>query len=118
MRFIKKRGAVYWSAGWERHYTMEPLNGYLYVSSQSVKYRLRIEKIIRNVELPLEELKFIPACRKDWIKKISTWVKITDIIKLREPVDPMSMVKWKNREPIKSTSTLQSAVKVIDEFWE
>jgi len=116
---VNKHGAVFWSVGWERHYSTEPLNGYMYISEEgTVKYRLKIEKIIQNTNLTSEDGKFIPDCRKDWIDTISTWIKITDIKKLEQTVDPTSMMKWEDHKPIKHPSALQSAVKIVDEFWE
>jgi len=119
-KFIDEHGAVYWSAGWDRHHTTEPLNGYLYISQEGrVKYRIKVEKIIRNTNLTPEDKKFIPDCRKGrWEKEIPTWIKITKIKKLMEPIDPILMIKWKNHKPIKNISALQSAVKIVDEFWE
>jgi len=118
-RFIDESGAVFWSVGWERHYSTEPLNGYMYISQEGcVKYRLKIEKIIRNKDLKPEDKNYIPDCRKDWIDEVSTWIKITDIKELEESVDPTSMMKWANREPIKKSSALQSAVRIVDEFWD
>lgn len=116
--FIKKNGAVYWSAGWKRHYTDKPINGYLYISKENIKYRLKIEKIISKTDLMHADMKFIPDCRKNGINTISTWIKIVNISKLKKPINPKSMMKWLDGKPIKKSSALQSAVKIIDEFWE
>jgi hypothetical protein len=118
-KIVDENGAVFWSVGWERLYSKEPTNGYMYITQEStVKYRLKIEKIVRNTELTSKDRKFIPNCRKKWIRKTPTWIKITDIQKLKEPINPTSMKKFKNHEPIKSASALQSGVKIVDEFWE
>jgi len=119
-KFINEHGAVYWSAGWDRHHTTKPINGYLYMSQDgSVKYSVEVEKIIRNTDLTREDKEFIPGCRKGWEEEeIPTWIKITEIKKLKESLDPTSMIKWKNHKPIRNISALQSAVMVVDEFWE
>jgi len=119
-KFINEHGAVYWSAGWDRHHTTKPIDGYLYMSQDgSVKYRVKVEKIIRNTNLTREDKEFIPECRKGiWEKEVPTWIKITEIKKLKESLYPTSMIKWKNHKPIRNISALQSAVMIVDEFWE
>ena len=118
-RLADEQGAVYWGAGWTRYYNSKPMNGYLYISGEGlVKYRAKVEKIIRKSGHGPQDRKFIPECRKEWIKEKPTWIKITEIEELTKPVDPTSMIKWVNHEPIKSARALQSAVKIVDEFWE
>lgn len=117
-RFLNKHGAVYWSSGWARSYTDEPLNGYLYMTPESVKYRIRIEKIVRNTDLTPEDMRLIPTCRKDWVDSVATWIKIVEMERLRRPLYLRSMTKWNDHKPISTIGALQSAVKIVDEFWE
>ena len=123
--FLAKHGAVFWSAGWERCYTKEGLVGYLYIAEEGVKHKLKIEKIVRREDVLESDKCFIPKCRDfdEW-KETPTWIKITDIKDLRESLDPSTIRKYRNREPIgkgdssRAASALQSAVRILDENWE
>jgi len=123
--FLAEHGAVFWSAGWERCYTKEGLVGYLYVAGEGVKHKLKIKKIIRREDMLENDKRFIPGCRVSGISnRIPTWIKIISIEDLRELVDPSTMRKCRNGEPIgngdssKAASALQSAVRILDENWE
>lgn len=117
--FVEKHGAVFWSASWNRCYITKPLNGYLYISQDgAVKYHVRVEKIVRSTALTHEDRKFIPNWRKGWEKRVPTWIKITGIRELEKPIMPTSMIKWKDRKPIKNASALQSAILIVDKFWD
>ena len=123
--FLKKHGAVFWSAGWERCYTKEGVIGYLYIAGQGVEFKLRIEKIVNRNDVTKDDKRFIPEWRNldEW-KDIPTWIKITEIKDLKKSVDPSTMKKYGSRELIgkgnasRAASALQSAVRIIDEGWE
>ncbi len=127
--YLKENGAVYWGASWKRCYTEQPVNGYLYIVPDAVKYKLKIERIFHGIiSKGDEESNYVPPFRCDYLGKMETWIKITEITELSRPVDPTEMIKYNNNnnnnEPIgngdksKARSALQSAIWIIDEFWK
>ena len=123
--FLGKYGAVFWSAGWQRCYTDEGAVGYLYVAGQGVKYKIMIEKILRREDVSEDDKRFIPPCRDfDYWREIPTWIKITEILDLKEPVGPSTMRKYRDGklvgkgDPSRAASALQGAVRISDEGWE
>jgi hypothetical protein len=124
-KFLKKHGAVFWSVGWQRCYTKEGAIGYLYIAEEGVKYKLKVEKIVKRHDVSEDDKRFIPECRNfdDW-KNIPTWIKITEIKDLKKSLDPSTMKKYRSKELLgggnasRAASALQSAVRIIDEEWE
>jgi hypothetical protein len=126
--FIRDHGgAVFWTAIWQRCYTNVGAIGYLYVSAERVvKHRLRIEKIVRREDVLQDDRPFIPPCRDfDTLSRsISTWIKLTSIEDLKNPISPSIMRKFRNNEllgsgdPGKAASALQGAVRIVDGLWK
>ena len=124
-KFLKKHGAVFWSAGWQRCYTREGAIGYLYIGGEGVKYKLKVEKIVKRQDVSADDKRFIPECRNfdEW-KNIPTWIKITEIKDLKESIDPSTIKKYGSKELLgkgdasRAASALQSAVRIIDEGLE
>lgn len=98
LRFLRKKGAVYWDSAAKRKELKGPFDGYIYTTvSGNVEWKCKVDWVIsRNrLEEMKKEQQFIPPFRQQCFdgyfsdgeehNPSPTWIKISKIERLRTP---------------------------------
>ena len=115
-KFANSKGAVYWDVSRRINRIKGPIDGYLYITApvRMVLYKCEVTHVISREELKAikQEWQFIPEWRSQCFmgrfkngrkhKPSKTWIKMTKIKKLTEPLE-LNKFRKRNGTPIKNT---------------
>lgn len=114
-RVLERKGAVYWDSSPKRREVLDTINGYIYIAAKNkqVEYKCRVEHIVSRDKLLKisSEHQYVPKFRRQcltgkWEDGTShppseTWIKISEIKRLKLPLRLGDFKKWKNGEAVK-----------------
>lgn len=114
LEFLRKRGAVYWDIAAKRKELKGPFDGYIYITVPvgKVMYKCKVDWVInrKNLLNLVSEHKYVPPFRKQCLtgrfrserehEPSPTWIKITKIKKLDNPIELSEFTKLKDRTSV------------------